>query len=171
MSCSTRSSYGARSPAHSPAPDTDFPSAFEAPAAQVPQAQEVVETSDGERVIRLARPPSGKSSGTLFHGNGGSLRLPAIASVTSPRIGTGLVAQLSAMAARARANEAGRERRVGGLCVTRHATGRAAWLWGESSARIAVALARNAGRVLFLQSPFTSAADAGAQILVRPCGC
>src|SRR5260370_20800362 len=56
-----------------------FPERFRtAPAAAgLPQAQEeVLETSDGERVIAWHVPPRGKKLVALyFHGNGGPLRL------------------------------------------------------------------------------------------------
>src|SRR6478736_2086845 len=121
-----------------------FPERFRtAPAvAGLPEAQEVVlDTADGERVIVWHVPPRADKPVVLyFHGYGGSSGAPTEA---------GLVNDALAAYAFTRARYPA-ERIV---------------LWGESlGTGVAVALAAQqpVGH-LILQSPFTSAADVGAQ--------
>src|SRR5205807_4942941 len=150
-----------------------FPERFRtAPAAAgLPQAQEVVlETSDGERVIAWHVPPRGNKPVVLyFHGNGGSLRgrVDRFRALTAD--GTGLVA----LSYRGYGGSSGAPTEAGLVndALAAYAFTRARYpaerivLWGESlGTGVAVALAAQqpVGH-LILQSPFTSAADVGAQ--------
>src|SRR5216684_6873845 len=150
-----------------------FPERFRtAPAAAgLPQAQEVVlETSDGERVIAWHVPPRGKKLVVLyFHGNGGSLRLRVDRFRDLTEDGTGLVA----LSYRGYGGSSGAPTETGLVndALAAYAFTRARYpaerivLWGESlGTGVAVALAAQqpVGH-LILQSPFTSAADVGAQ--------
>jgi len=150
-----------------------FPERFRtAPAAAgLPQAQEVVlETSDGERVIAWHVPPRENKPVVLyFHGNGGSLRgrVDRFRDLTAD--GTGLVA----LSYRGYGGSSGAPTEAGlvrdALAAYTFTTARypaeRIVLWGESlGSGVAVALAAQMPvGYLILQSPFTSAADVGAQ--------
>src|SRR5947209_11328461 len=140
-------------------------------AAGLPQAQEVVlDTADGERVIVWHVPPRADKPVVLyFHGNGGSLRgrVDRFRALTAD--GTGLVA----LSYRGYGGSSGAPTEAGLVndALAAYAFTRARYpaerivLWGESlGTGVAVALAAQqpVGH-LILQSPFTSAADVGAQ--------
>src|SRR6266478_9163142 len=140
-------------------------------AAGFPQAQEVMlDTPDGERVIAWHVPPRGDKPVVLyFHGNGGSLRgrVDRFRDLTAD--GSGLVA----LSYRGYGGSSGSPTEVGLVndALAAYAFTRARYpaeriaLWGESlGTGVAVALAaqKPVGH-LILQSPFTSAADVGAQ--------
>ena len=143
-----------------------------APAmAGLPEAQEVVlDTADGERVIVWHVPPRADKPVVLyFHGNGGSLRgrVDRFRALTAD--GTGLVA----LSYRGYGGSSGAPTEAGLVndALAAYAFTRARYpaerivLWGESlGTGVAVALAAQqpVGH-LILQSPFTSAADVGAQ--------
>ena len=150
-----------------------FPERFRtAPAvAGLPEAQEVVlDTADGERVIVWHVPPRADKPVVLyFHGNGGSLRgrVDRFRALTAD--GTGLVA----LSYRGYGGSSGAPTETGLVndALAAYAFTRARYpaerivLWGESlGTGVAVALAAQqpVGH-LILQSPFTSAADVGAQ--------
>ena len=140
-------------------------------AAGLPAAEEVVfDTSDGEQVVVWHRPPqAGKPVVLYFHGNAGSLRIRAarLSALTSD--GTGLVA----LSYRGFGGSTGSPTEDGLIrdatsayrfAAERYGANRIV-LWGESlGTGVAVALAAQqpVGH-LILQSPFTSAADVGAQ--------
>src|SRR5262245_43988907 len=150
-----------------------FPERFRtAPAATgLPEAQEIVlDTADGERVIAWHVPPRGDKPVVLyFHGNGGSLRgrVDRFRDLTAD--GTGLVA----LSYRGYGGSRRPPTDVGPVndASAAYAFTRARYpaerivLWGESlGSGVAVALAaQNPVGHLILQSPFTSAADVGAQ--------
>src|SRR6478672_7292750 len=140
-------------------------------AAGLPEAQEVeLDTPDGERVIAWHLPPRGDRPVILyFHGNGGSLRgrVDRFRALTAD--GTGLVA----LSYRGYGGSSGAPTEAGLIndALAAYAFTRARYpaerivLWGESlGTGVAVALAAQqpVGH-LILQSPFTSAADVGAQ--------
>jgi fermentation-respiration switch protein FrsA (DUF1100 family) len=140
-------------------------------AAGFPQAEEVeLTTSDGERVIAWHVPPrSDKPVVLYFHGNGGALNLRADRFRKIVARGVGLVA----LSYRGYGGSSGTPTEQG-LIEDARATyafaaerypGRIA-VWGESlGSGVAVALAEShkVSR-LILESPFTSAADVGAQV-------
>lgn len=140
-------------------------------AAGLPEAQEIeLDTPDGERVIAWHLPPRGDKPVILyFHGNGGSLRgrVDRFRALTAD--GTGLVA----LSYRGYGGSSGAPTEAGLVndALAAYAFTRARYpaerivLWGESlGTGVAVALAAQqpVGH-LILQSPFTSAADVGAQ--------
>jgi fermentation-respiration switch protein FrsA (DUF1100 family) len=150
-----------------------FPERFRtAPAAAgLPQAQEVVlDTADGERVIVWHVPPRGNKPVVLyFHGNGGSLRMRADRFRDLTADGSGLVA----LSYRGYGGSSGAPTEAGlaadalaayAFTTARYPAERIV-LWGESlGSGVAVALAAEMPvGWLILQSPFTSAADVGAQ--------
>jgi len=143
-----------------------------APAtAGLPQAQEIVlETADGERVITWHVPPRDNKPVVLyFHGNGGSLRIRVDRFRALTADGTGLVA----LSYRGYGGSSGAPTEAGlkadalaayAFTTARYPAQRVV-LWGESlGSGVAIALAAEmpVGH-LILQSPFTSAADVGAQ--------
>src|SRR6266853_1385941 len=150
-----------------------FPERFRtAPAvAGLPEAEEVVlDTADGERVIVWHVPPRADKPVVLyFHGNGGSLRgrVDRFRALTAD--GTGLVA----LSYRGYGGSTGSPMEAGlikdaeaayAFAAARYAPSRIV-LWGESlGTGVAVALAaeKPVGHVV-LQSPFSSAADVGAE--------
>jgi uncharacterized protein len=150
-----------------------FPETFRtAPAAAgLPEAEEVMlDTADGERVIVWHVPPRGDKSVFLyFHGNGASLRwrLDRFRALTVD--GSGLVA----LSYRGYGGSSGRPSEAGliedasaayAFAAARYPPGRIA-VWGESlgtGVAVAIAAEKPVGH-LVLQSPFTSAADVGAQ--------
>ena len=140
-------------------------------AAGLAEAEEVVlDTADGERVIVWHVPPRADKPVVLyFHGNGGSLRgrVDRFRALTAD--GTGLVA----LSYRGYGGSSGAPTEAGLVndALAAYAFTRARYpaerivLWGESlGTGVAVALAAQqpVGH-LILQSPFTSAADVGAQ--------
>ena len=150
-----------------------FPERFRtAPAAAgLPQAQEVVlDTADGERVIVWHVPPRGNKPVALyFHGNGGSLRNRVDRFRALTEDGNGLVA----LSYRGYGGSTGTPSETGliadalaayAFTSARYGAERIV-LWGESlGSGVAVALAAQMPvGYLILQSPFTSAADVGAQ--------
>src|SRR6516165_429956 len=150
-----------------------FPERFRtAPAAAgLPQAQEVVlDTADGERVIVWHVPPRGNKPVVLyFHGNGGSLRMRVDRFRDLTADGSGLVA----LSYRGYGGSSGAPTEAGLAAdalaayafTTDHYPAERIVLWGESlGSGVAVALAAEMPvGWLILQSPFTSAADVGAQ--------
>src|SRR5437016_14217824 len=150
-----------------------FPERFRtAPAvAGLPEAEEVVlDTADGERVIVWHVPPRADKSVVLyFHGNGGSLRGRVDRFRALTEDGTGLVA----LSYRGYGGSSGAPTEAGLVndALAAYAFTRARYpaerivRGGESLARgAAIALAaRPPVGHLILQSPFTSAADVGAQ--------
>src|SRR5215467_2083502 len=150
-----------------------FPERFRtAPAvAGLPQAQEVVlDTADGERVIVWHVPPRADKPVVLyFHGNGGSLRGRVDRFRALTEDGSGLVA----LSYRGYGGSTGTPTEAGLIndALAAYAFTRARYpavrivLWGESlGSGVAVALAaQQPVGYLILQSPFTSAADVGAQ--------
>src|SRR5215813_9940706 len=139
--------------------------------AGLPEAEEVVlDTADGERVIVWHIPPRADKPVVLyFHGNGGSLRgrVHRFRDLTAD--GSGLVA----LSYRGYGGSSGAPTEAGLVndALAAYAFTRARYpaeriaLWGESlGTGVAVALAAQqpVGH-LILQSPFTSAADVGAQ--------
>ena len=150
-----------------------FPERFRtAPAAAgLPQAEEVVlDTTDGERVIVWHVPPRGNKPVALyFHGNGGSLRNRVDRFRALIEDGSGLVA----LSYRGYGGSTGSPSEAGLIAdalaayeftSARYGSERIV-LWGESlGSGVAVALAAQMPvGYLILQSPFTSAADVGAQ--------
>ena len=150
-----------------------FPERFRtAPAAAgLPQAEEVVlDTADGERVIVWHVPPRGNKPVALyFHGNGGSLRNRVDRFRALTEDGSGLVA----LSYRGYGGSTGTPSEAGliadalaayAFTSARYGAERIV-LWGESlGSGVAVALAAQMPvGYLILQSPFTSAADVGAQ--------
>jgi len=150
-----------------------FPERFRtAPAAAgLPQAQEVVlDTADGERVIVWHVPPRGNKPVVLyFHGNGGSLRMRVDRFRDLTADGSGLVA----LSYRGYGGSSGAPTEAGlaadalaayAFTIARYPAEHIV-LWGESlGSGVAVALAAEMPvGWLILQSPFTSAADVGAQ--------
>ena len=140
-------------------------------AAGLPQAEEVVlDTADGERVLVWHVPPRGNKPVFLyFHGNGGSLRMRVDRFRDLTADGSGLVA----LSYRGYGGSSGAPTEVGiaadALAAYAFTTARYPAehivLWGESlGSGVAVALAAEMPvGWLILQSPFTSAADVGAQ--------
>jgi uncharacterized protein len=140
-------------------------------AAGYPEAEEVVlDTADGERVIVWHVPPRGDKPVVLyFHGNGASLRWRVDRFRALTADGTGLVA----LSYRGYGGSSGRPTEAGlindalaayAFAAARYPAERIV-LWGESlGSGVAVPLAaeKPVGRIV-LQSPFTSAADVGAQ--------
>jgi uncharacterized protein len=150
-----------------------FPERFRtAPAAAgLPQAEEVVlDTTDGERLIVWHVPPRGNKPVALyFHGNGGSLRNRVDRFRALIEDGSGLVA----LSYRGYGGSTGSPSEAGliadalaayAFTSARYGAERIV-LWGESlGSGVAVALAAQMPvGYLILQSPFTSAADVGAQ--------
>jgi fermentation-respiration switch protein FrsA (DUF1100 family) len=150
-----------------------FPERFRtAPAAAgLPQAEEVVlDTTDGERLIVWHVPPRGNKPVALyFHGNGGSLRNRVDRFRALIEDGSGLVA----LSYRGYGGSTGTPSEAGLIAdalaayeftSARYGSERIV-LWGESlGSGVAVALAAQMPvGYLILQSPFTSAADVGAQ--------
>jgi fermentation-respiration switch protein FrsA (DUF1100 family) len=150
-----------------------FPERFrtEPSAAGLPEAEEVMlDTPDGERVIVWHVPPRGDKPVFLYlHGNGASLRWRADRFRELTADGSGLVA----LSYRGYGGSSGSPTEAGLIndALTAYAFAAARYpaerivLWGESlGSGMAVALAaeKPVGRVV-LQSPFTSAADIGAQ--------
>ena len=150
-----------------------FPERFRtAPAAAgLPQAEEVVlDTTDGERLIVWHVPPRGNKPVALyFHGNGGSLRNRVDRFRALIEDGSGLVA----LSYRGYGGSTGTPSEEGLIAdalaayeftSARYGSERIV-LWGESlGSGVAVALAAQMPvGYLILQSPFTSAADVGAQ--------
>jgi fermentation-respiration switch protein FrsA (DUF1100 family) len=150
-----------------------FPERFRtAPAAAgLPQAEELVlDTADGERVIVWHVPPRGNKPVALyFHGNGGSLRNRVDRFRALTEDGSGLVA----LSYRGYGGSTGTPSEAGliadalaayAFTSARYGSERIV-LWGESlGSGVAVALAAQMPvGYLILQSPFTSAADVGAQ--------
>jgi fermentation-respiration switch protein FrsA (DUF1100 family) len=150
-----------------------FPERFRtAPAAAgLPQAEELVlDTTDGERVIVWHVPPRGNKPVALyFHGNGGSLRNRVDRFRALTEDGSGLVA----LSYRGYGGSTGTPSEAGliadalaayAFTSARYGSERIV-LWGESlGSGVAVALAAQMPvGYLILQSPFTSAADVGAQ--------
>jgi len=150
-----------------------FPERFRtAPAAAgLPQAEEVVlDTTDGERLIVWHVPPRGNKPVALyFHGNGGSLRNRVDRFRALTEDGSGLVA----LSYRGYGGSTGTPSEEGLIAdaLAAYAFTSACYgaerivLWGESlGSGVAVALAAQMPvGYLILQSPFTSAADVGAQ--------
>jgi len=150
-----------------------FPERFRtAPAAAgLPQAEEVVlDTTDGERLIVWHVPPRGNKPVALyFHGNGGSLRNRVDRFRALIEDGSGLVA----LSYRGYGGSTGTPSEEGLIAdaLAAYAFTSACYgaerivLWGESlGSGVAVALAAQMPvGYLILQSPFTSAADVGAQ--------
>src|SRR5215468_6533764 len=149
-----------------------FPERFRtAPAvAGLPAEEAVLDTADGERVIVWHVPPRADKPVVLyFHGNGGSLRgrVDRFRDLTAD--GTGLVA----LSYRGYGGSSGAPTEAGLIndALAAYAFTRARYpaerivLWGESlGSGVAVALAaQQPVGYLILQSPFTSAADVGAQ--------
>jgi fermentation-respiration switch protein FrsA (DUF1100 family) len=140
-------------------------------AAGLPQAQEVMlDTADGERVIVWHVPPRGNKPVVLyFHGNGGSLRMRVDRFRDLTADGSGLVA----LSYRGYGGSSGAPTEAGLAAdalaayafTTDHYPAERIVLWGESlGSGVAVALAAEMPvGWLILQSPFTSAADVGAQ--------
>ena len=139
--------------------------------AGLPEAEEVViETADGEKLVAWhVAAAEGKPVVLYFHGNGGSLRgrVDRFRALTAD--GTGLVA----LSYRGYGGSSGAPTEAGLVndALAAYAFTRARYpaerivLWGESlGTGVAVALAAQqpVGH-LILQSPFTSAADVGAQ--------
>src|SRR5262245_9199684 len=150
-----------------------FPERFRtAPAAAgLPEAQEIVlDTADGERVIAWHVPPRGNKPVVLyFHGNGGSLRFRVDRFRALTADGSGLVA----LSYRGYGGSSGAPSEAGlpadalaayAFTTARYPAERVV-LWGESlGSAVAIALASEMPvAYLILQSPFTSAADVGAQ--------
>ena len=150
-----------------------FPERFRtAPAAAgLPQAEELgLDTADGERVIVWHVPPRGNKPVALyFHGNGGSLRNRVDRFRALTEDGSGLVA----LSYRGYGGSTGTPSEAGliadalaayAFTSARYGSERIV-LWGESlGSGVAVALAAQMPvGYLILQSPFTSAADVGAQ--------
>lgn len=143
-----------------------------APAmAGLPEAQEIeLDTPDGERVIAWHVPPRGDQPVILyFHGNGGSLRNRVDRFRALIEDGSGLVA----LSYRGYGGSTGSPSEAGliadalaayAFTSARYGAERIV-LWGESlGSGVAVALAAQMPvGYLILQSPFTSAADVGAQ--------
>jgi fermentation-respiration switch protein FrsA (DUF1100 family) len=150
-----------------------FPETFRTPpaAAGFPEAEEVMlDTADGERVIVWHVPPRGDKPAVLyFHGNGASLRwrVERLRELTAD--GMGLVA----LSYRGYGGSSGSPSEAGfiadanaayAFAVARYPAPRIV-VWGESlGTGVAVALAAEqpVGHVV-LESPFTSAADVGAE--------
>jgi uncharacterized protein len=150
------------------------PETFRVPpaAAGFPEAAEVVlDTADGERIIVWHVPARGEQPIVLyFHGNGGSLRgrVERFRELTAD--GTGLVA----LSYRGYGGSSGSPSEAGfiadanaayAFAVARDPAQRIV-AWGESlGSGVAVALAADkpVGHVV-LETPFTSAADVGAEL-------
>jgi len=150
-----------------------FPETFRTPpaAAGFPEAEEVMlDTADGERVIVWHVPPRGDKPVVLyFHGNGASLRWRVERFRELTADGMGLVA----LSYRGYGGSSGSPSEAGfiadanaayAFAVARYPAQRIV-VWGESlGTGVAVALAAEqpVGHVV-LESPFTSAADVGAE--------
>jgi uncharacterized protein len=140
-------------------------------AAGLPEAEEaVLDTADGERVIVWYVPPrAGKPVFLYFHGNGASLRWRVDRFRALIADGSGLVA----LSYRGYGGSSGSPSEAGfiadglaayAFAAARYPAPRIA-VWGESlGSGVAVALAaeKPVGHVI-LESPFTSAADVGAE--------
>src|ERR1041385_902555 len=140
--------------------------------AGLPVAEEIeLKTADGETVIVWHVPAKGDRPVVLyFHGNGGSLAWRANRFKTFTADGTGLIA----LSYRGYGGAGGSPTEAGliadaeaayAFAATRYPVERIA-VWGESlGSGVAVALAEShkVSR-LILESPFTSAADVGAQV-------
>jgi uncharacterized protein len=140
-------------------------------AVGLPEAEEIMlDTADGERVIVWHLPPRGDKPVVLYlHGNGASLRWRVDRFRALTADGTGLVA----LSYRGYGGSSGSPTEAGlikdaeaayAFTVARYAPSRIV-LWGESlGTGVAVALAaeKPVGHVV-LQSPFSSAADVGAE--------
>jgi len=140
--------------------------------AGLPVAEEIeLKTADGETVIVWHVPAKGDRPVVLyFHGNGGSLAWRANRFKTFTADGTGLVA----LSYRGYGGSSGSPTEAGliadaeaayAFAAARYPVERIA-VWGESlGSGVAVALAEShkVSR-LILESPFTSAADVGAQV-------
>jgi uncharacterized protein len=140
-------------------------------AAGLPEAEEIMlDTGDGERVIVWHLPPRGDKPVVLYlHGNGASLRWRVDRFRALTADGTGLVA----LSYRGYGGSSGSPTEAGlikdaeaayAFTVARYPPSRIV-LWGESlGTGVAVALAaeKPVGHVV-LQSPFSSAADVGAE--------
>jgi fermentation-respiration switch protein FrsA (DUF1100 family) len=150
-----------------------FPESFRTTpaAAGLPEAEEIMlDTGDGERVIVWHLPPRGDRPVVLYlHGNGASLRWRVDRFRALTADGTGLVA----LSYRGYGGSSGSPTEAGlikdaeaayAFTVARYVPSRIV-LWGESlGTGVAVALAaeKPVGHVV-LQSPFSSAADVGAE--------
>jgi fermentation-respiration switch protein FrsA (DUF1100 family) len=150
-----------------------FPESFRTTpaAAGLPDAEEIMlDTGDGDRVIVWHLPPRGDKPVVLYlHGNGASLRWRVDRFQALTADGTGLVA----LSYRGYGGSSGSPTEAGlikdaeaayAFTVARYAPSRIV-LWGESlGTGVAVALAaeKPVGHVV-LQSPFSSAADVGAE--------
>jgi uncharacterized protein len=150
-----------------------FPESFRTTpaAAGLPDAEEIMlDTGDGERVIVWHLPQRGDKPVVLYlHGNGASLRWRVDRFQALTADGTGLVA----LSYRGYGGSSGSPTEAGlikdaeaayAFTVARYAPSRIV-LWGESlGTGVAVALAaeKPVGHVV-LQSPFSSAADVGAE--------
>jgi fermentation-respiration switch protein FrsA (DUF1100 family) len=150
-----------------------FPETFRTPpaAAGLPEAEEVVlNSADGARVIVWHVPARGEKPVVLyFHGNGAALRwrLERFRELTAD--GTGLVA----LSYRGYGGSTGSPSEAGfiadanaayAFAIARCPAQRIV-LWGESlgsGVAVAVAAEKPVGHVI-LESPFTSAADVGAE--------
>jgi uncharacterized protein len=150
-----------------------FPESFRTmpAAAGLAEAEEItLDTADGERVIVWHLPPRGEKPVVLYlHGNGASLRWRVDRFRALTADGTGLVA----LSYRGYGGSSGSPTEAGlikdaeaayAFTVARYAPSRIV-VWGESlGSGVAVALAaeKPVGHVV-LQSPFSSAADVGAE--------
>jgi uncharacterized protein len=150
-----------------------FPERFRtAPAAAgLPEAEEVVlDTADGERVIAWHLPPRGQKPVVLyFHGNGASLRWRVDRFRALTADGTGLVA----LSYRGYGGSSGSPTEPGlisdasaayDFALARYQPARIV-LWGESlgsGVAVVIAAEKPVGHVI-LESPFSSAADVGAE--------
>lgn len=134
-------------------------------------AEEILQTSDGEKIIAWHIPPrAGKPVILYFHGNGGSIagRAGRFAALTSD--GNGLVA----LSYRGYGGSTGHPTETGLMedamtayrfAAARYQPGQIV-LWGESlGTGVAVALAeKNPVAKIVLEAPFTSTADIAASI-------
>ncbi len=133
--------------------------------------EEIIETSDGEKIIAWHIPPQGGQPVILyFHGNGGSLagRAQKYAALTSDGLG------LVALSYRGYGGSSGRPTEAGlmadAMAAYRFAADRykaeRIVLWGESlGTGVAVALASSHPVFkIVLEAPFTSTADIAASI-------
>jgi uncharacterized protein len=150
-----------------------FPETFRTPpaAASLPEAEEVMlDSADGERVIVWHVPAHGQQPVVLyFHGNGASLRWRVERFRELTADGTGLVA----LSYRGYGGSSGSPSEAGfiadGLAAYAFAAARypaqRIVVWGESlgsGVAVAIAADKPIGHVI-LESPFTSAADVGAE--------
>lgn len=140
--------------------------------AGLPAAEEIeLKTADGETVIVWHVPPKGDKPVVLyFHGNGGSLAWRANRFRSFTADGTGLVA----LSYRGYGGSTGSPTEAGliadaeaayAFAAARYPVERIA-VWGESlgtGVAVALAASQKISR-LILETPFTSAADVGAQV-------